>query len=117
MKEPIEIYRKEATQRVLMANSRGGWEGTHTDFKRELPNKPRDLAKLLKHILAFANTPRRTDAYIIFGVNEEKQRGIFEHVGARESEFPSRERIDDFIHQYTRLSNIFVDSAFYINGK
>jgi len=117
MADPVEIHRREVEQRVQIALSQGGWEGTHTDFKRELVSKQKDLAKLLKHILAFANTPRRTDAYIIFGVSEDKTEGVFSHVGAAEDGFPTSERIDDLVRQYTTLRDVFVDSHFVLEGK
>jgi hypothetical protein len=117
MADPVEVHRREVEQRVQIAASQGGWEGTHTDFKWELGSKQRDLSKLLKHILAFANTPRRTDAYIIFGVSEDKVGGVFDHVGVAEDGFPSSERIDDLVRQYTTLRDVFVDSHFVLNGK
>jgi hypothetical protein len=113
----IEICRKEIEQRILVAKSQGGWEGTHTDFKRELGSKPRDSAKLIKHILAFSNTPRRTDACIIFGVNEDKHRRIFEHVGTSEKGFPEQETIEQLVHHYTRLKDVVIDSHFILDGK
>jgi hypothetical protein len=62
MPDPIEIHRKEVVQRIQTLNAQGGWEGAHTDFKRELGSTTRDLGKLLKHVLAFSNTPRRTSS-------------------------------------------------------
>jgi NACHT domain/Putative DNA-binding domain len=117
MADPVEVHRKEVAQRIQIASSQGGWEGTHTDFKRELGSKPRDLAKLLKHILAFANTPRRTDAYIIFGVNENRDQEVFEHIGIPEGGFPTSEKIDELIRQYTTLREVFVDSHFTLADK
>jgi hypothetical protein len=117
MNEPIEVYRKEVEQRVLMAKSQGGWEGTHNDFKRELGTKSRDFAKLMKHMLAFANTPRRTDAYIIFGVDEDKNRKWFEHVGVLDKGFPPSETIEQLVHDYTKLRDVFVDSHYMLDGK
>lgn len=117
MGDPIEIHRKEVLQRVQMANSQGGWEGTHNDFKRQMASTPRDLAKLIKHILAFANTPRRTDAYIVFGVNEDKDRGVFEHVGIPDQGFPSPERIYAHIHEYTSLRDVIIDAHYVLDGK
>jgi len=117
MHDPIDIYRKEVTQRILVARSQGGWEGAHSDFKRELGAKSRDHAKLLKHMLAFANTPRRTDAYIIFGVSEDKDRNLFEHIGVSDVGFPSKETIEQITHEYTHLENVFVDSHFLLDGK
>src|ERR1019366_34223 len=117
MCDPVEIHRREVAQRIQMANSQGGWEGTHTDFKRELGSKARDLGKMLKHILAFANTPRRTDAYLIFGVNEDKDSGIFEHVGLSDQGFPAADRINDIVHQYTHLREIVIDVHHVLDGK
>ena len=117
MPDPVEIHRKEVAQRIQMANSQGGWEGTHTDFKKELGAAARDIGKLLKHVLAFANTPRRTDAYLIFGVNEDKPSGTFEHVGIPDQGFPPPERINDILHQYTKLKDIFVDAHYVLDGK
>jgi hypothetical protein len=117
MSEPIEIYRKEVAQRILIAQSGGGWESTHTDFKRELGTKQRDFAKLLKHVLAFANTPRRTDAYIIFGVEEDKERNVFTHVGVSEGGFPSPETVEQILHDYTKIKDSYVDSHYLLDGK
>ena len=117
MGDPVELHRKEVEQRIRIAESQGGWEGTHTDFKRELGSRNKDFGKLLKHVLAFANTPRRTDAYIIFGVNEDKEAGVFEHIGVVEGGFPTSERIDELIRQHTTLRNVFVDSHFALEGK
>jgi hypothetical protein len=117
MPDPIEIYRTEVAQRIQMANSQGGWEGTHTDFKREQGSTYRDLGKLVKHILAFANTPRRTDAYLIFGVTEDKDRAVFEHVGIPDGGFPSPERIYDIVHQHTKIRDLFVDAHLVLDGK
>jgi hypothetical protein len=117
MREPVEILRKEVQQRVQLANSQGGWEGSHTDFKRILGKERSDLAKLLRHVLAFANTPRRTDALIIFGVDEDKILRVFEHVGVTENGFPAKERIDQIVHHYTKLKGVFVDDTFTIEGK
>src|SRR5262249_27235486 len=89
----------------------------HTDFKLELGTKLRDYAKLVKHMLAFANTPRRTDAYIIFGVIEDRNRNVFEHVGIPDKGFPSKETIEQVVHAYTRLENVLVDSHFSLDGK
>jgi hypothetical protein len=100
-----------------MAQQHGGWEGSNTDFKRDLGSKPRDFAKLIKHILAFANTRRRTDAYLIFGVNEDKDRKIFEHVGTQESQFPKTETIDQLLHHYTNLRDVLVDFHYTLDGK
>jgi hypothetical protein len=117
MREPIEVLRKEAQQRLQLAVSHGGWEGTHTDFKRKLESQPRDLAKVMRHILAFANTPRRTDAYIIFGVNEDKTIKIFEHVGVDSEGFPLKERLDELVRHYTKLKGVLVDDSFVVDGK
>ncbi len=117
MPEPVETRRKEAAQRVQLAQAQGGWEGTHTDFKNALESNPRSHAKLLKHVLAFANTPRRTDAYIIFGVNEDKHLRVFEHTGVSESGFPAPETIYNLLRHYTTLSDVFVDAYFMLNGK
>ena len=94
MTEPVAVHRQEVTQRIQIASTGGGWEGAHTDFKTELGTKTRDLEGLLKHLLAFANTPRRTDAYIIYGVHENKDERIFEHVGVSKEGFPTPERLD-----------------------
>ena len=117
MPDPIEVHRKEVAQRIQTVNSQGGWEGAHTDFKRELGSTTRDLGKLLKHVLAFSNTPRRTDAYIIFGVNEDKDTGTFQHVGTPDHGFPQPERINDIIHQYTHLKDIVIDAHYVLDGK
>lgn len=117
MADPIETHRKEVEQRIQIMNTAGGWEGTHTEFKRELDSKPRDLAKLFKHILAFANTPRRTDAYIIFGVEEDKEQGTFKHVGVPDHGFPSAERINALIHEYTSFKDVLIDRNFELDGK
>ncbi|MBZ5525322.1 MAG: NACHT domain-containing protein [Acidobacteriia bacterium] len=117
MNEPVAIHRREVAQRILMANRQGGWEGTHTDFKTELGSTSRDLAKLFKHILAFANTPRRTDAYLIFGVKEDKASGRFDHIGVAVDGFPQAERIYELLHHYTRLRDIFIDAAYEVDGK
>lgn len=64
-------------------------EGAELDFKREqYPFEGADdraKAELLKDILAFANAWRRTDAYILIGVQEVKEAeslvvGIAEHI-------------------------------------
>ena len=51
-------------------------EGIELDFKREqypFEKAPADVkSELLKDILAFANTPRRSSAYILIGVEEVK---------------------------------------------
>lgn len=117
MPEPIEIHRKEVEQRILIAGTQGGWEGTHTDFKKKLELAPRNFAKLLKHILAFANTPRRTDAYIIFGVEEDKNQKKFQHVGVADGEFSSPETLYSLIRHYTKLSDVFFDTYFTLDGK
>lgn len=117
MPDPIEIHRKEVAQRIQTLNAQGGWEGAHTDFKRELGSTTRDLGKLLKHVLAFSNTPRRTDAYIIFGVSEDKDTGTFQHVGTPAQGFPQPERINDIIHQYTHLKDIVIDAHHVLDGK
>ena len=103
MNDPIENSRKEVTQRILMANCQGGWEGTHTDFKQEFGSTPRDFGRLMKHILAFANTPRRTDAYLIFGVSENKEQRVFAHTGVPDKGFPAPEKIYDLLQHYTKL--------------
>lgn len=115
MKEPVEEHRKEVEQRVQIAITQGGWEGTHTDFKRQFGDLRPDYVKLVRHVLAFANTPRRTDAYIIFGVDEKKEEGRFDHVGV--DGFPSSERLEDILRQHTTLSNVLVDSHFILDGK
>jgi len=110
------VYREEVSQRIQLANSQGGWEGSHTDFKSDLGSSPGDCAKLLKHILAFANTPRRTDAYIIFGVQEDKALKTFEHRGVQGT-FPAPETIYNLIQHYTKLREVFVDAYFVLGGK
>lgn len=117
MNEPTDVLRTEAQQRLQLANHHGGWEGTHTDFKRELGSKLGELAKLVRHILAFANTPRRTDAYIIFGVNENKSLKAFDHVGVSTDGFPQKERIDELVRRYTKVKGVFVDDSFLVDGK
>jgi hypothetical protein len=117
MNDPTEVYRKEVKQRILMARTQGGWEGSHTDFKLESGTKIRNYAKLIKHLLAFANTPRSTDAYVIFGVHEDKHRSVFEHVGITGKNFLSKETIEQLIHEYTRLQNTFVDAHFSLDDK
>lgn len=117
MREPIEGYRKEATARILMATSRGGWEGTHTDFKRELGSKQRDYSKLVKHLLAFANTPRRAEAFIIFGFEENQSKNRFDHVGVTENSLPSQETIEQIVESYTKLQGVVVDELFTFDGK
>jgi hypothetical protein len=117
MTEPVAVHRQEVTQRIQIASTGGGWEGAHTDFKTELGTKTRDLEGLLKHLLAFANTPRRTDAYIIYGVHENKDERIFEHVGVSKEGFPTPERLDQLIHQHTNLHDVFVDAYFTSDGK
>ena len=77
----------------------------------------RGLGKLIKHTLAFANTPRRTDAYIVFGVQENKELGKFEHVGVPEQGFPNHERVNDIIKNHTLLEDIFIDANFLLNEK
>lgn len=51
-------------------------EGDTLDFKRDqypfVGASPEDKSELLKDILAFANTPRREDAYIVIGAEEVK---------------------------------------------
>jgi hypothetical protein len=117
MNEPIEIYRKEAAARILMATSQGGWEGAHTDFKRELGNKQRDYGKLVKHLLAFANTPRRAEAYLIFGFEEDKIQSRFVHLGITGTEFPAKETIEQIVAACTKLEGLLVDSHFTYDGK
>jgi hypothetical protein len=117
MNEPIQVHRTEVAQLLSMLKAQGGWEGTHTDFKRELGSKAKDLGKLLKHILAFANTPRRSDAYIICGVEEDKDRGLFTHIGVSEDHFPAPERISDLIHEYTLVKDVVVDARYHLEGK
>jgi hypothetical protein len=113
----IEVCRKEVEQRILMAKAHGGWEGTHNDFKRELGTTHRDYAKLIRHLLAFANTPRRTDAYIIYGVNENKDIKLFEHIGVTVDGFPPPETIEQLVHHYTRLKDVYVDAHYTLDGK
>ncbi len=64
-------------------------EGAELDFKREQYNfegaDDRTKSELLKDILAFANAWRRTDAYILIGIQEVKETestvvGIAEHI-------------------------------------
>ncbi len=117
MSDPFEVHRKEVTQRVQLAHIQGGWEGTHTDFKKELDSNPTSYAKLLKHILAFANTPRRTDAYIIYGVKEDKNLRTFSHDGVNSGKFPTPETIENLIRQYTKVSGVVVDAHFSLGGK
>jgi hypothetical protein len=117
MSDPIAIHRKEVAQRIQILNARGGWEGTHTDFKAQLASTPKDLAKLLRHILAFANTPRRTDAYIIFGVTEHKQHQTFTHTGIGDAGFPAAQRIEALVHEYTTLRDIVVDAHCVLDNK
>src|SRR5579872_1503326 len=117
MPDPVEIHRKEVEQRILIASTQGGWESTHTDFKKELGLAPQSFAKLLKHTLAFANTPRRTDAYIIFGVEEDKNLKKFQHIGVGDGKFPSPETLYNLIRHYTKLSDVFIDAYFTLDGK
>ena len=119
MGDPIEIHRREVAERIQVAMSQGGWEGTDTDFKKELGSTPKNFAKTLKHILAFANTPRRWSAYIIFGVEEdESQPRIFKHVGIPAGGFPSPERIEQLVRDYTEpVVDITVDAYYELNGK
>jgi|SRR6185312_4344581 len=64
-------------------------EGTTIDFKREAYRfegaKDEEKSELLKDILAFANSWRRTDAYILIGVEEvkggrSKPLGVVDHI-------------------------------------
>jgi hypothetical protein len=64
-------------------------EGAELDFKREQYRfsgaDDREKSELLKDVLAFANAWRRTDAYILIGVQEVKEAeaeviGITEHI-------------------------------------
>ena len=117
MNEPVDTCRQEVIQRIQLAQSEGGWEGTHTDFKKELDSTPQAYAKLLKHVLAFANTPRRTDAYIIFGVSEDRTLRQFEHTGVTDARFPTPETIYNLLRSYTGITDVFVDSHFTPSGK
>jgi hypothetical protein len=117
MADPIAIHRKELVQRLHALNREGGWEGSHTDFKRDLPSTPRQLGKIIKHILAFANTPRRTDAFIIFGVEEDKDRGHFSHVGVPYDAVLPHETLEELLRQYTSLEKVVIDRSCVVADK
>src|SRR2546427_13128150 len=113
----IDIHRKELTQRLQTAALHGGWEGTHTDFKRQMGPTPKEIGKLIRHMLAFTNTPRRTDAFIIFGVDQDKSRGVFTHYGITPGSFPSRDKLESLIHEHTTIRDFVVDDLHIVDGR
>jgi hypothetical protein len=109
-----EVLRQNVSELISLASAKGIWEDHALDFKRELPSQPRGLAKALKLILAFANTPRNRDAYIIYGVSEDSEKGQ-EHIGV--SEFPAKERLEQLIREYTDLEGVIVDADYMLGDK
>jgi hypothetical protein len=97
-----------------MACANGPWEGRYLDFKMTLDSGDRSaFGKMLKLLLAFANTPRNREAYIIYGVRENE--GSAEHVGV--DSFPAQEQIEQLIREYTDLDGVVVDTDFELAGK
>jgi hypothetical protein len=97
----------------MLATASGSWEDESLDFKTNLPPQPLALGKTLKLLLAFANTPRNRDAYVIYGLSEKSPLGR-QHIGA--DVFPPKEQIEHLIHEYTDLKDIVVDSEYSLNG-
>ena len=83
-----EVLRKNVEKHIALASATGTWEDQHSDFKLELLNTANALGKVLKLLLAFSNTPRNRDAYIIYGVTERSPVG-YAHVGA--GQFPAKD--------------------------
>jgi hypothetical protein len=112
-----EQLRQTVSQKLVYLLTQGGWEGLHLDLKRDLDSTNRSIAKLLKHILAFANTARKDVALIIFGIAEDKKRRKFEHVGA--TGFPDADMLYNIVKSRTNLSpnDIVIDDQFYLQGK
>ena len=112
-----EHYRRRVEQKVFLIQAQGGWEGAHLDLKLELEDRDRTIAKLIKHILAFANTPRKDDAFIIFGVRENKKQQRCFHEGA--TKFPSAEKIYSIIETHSTLErrDFLIDDQFEIENK
>src|SRR5215469_3571134 len=99
---------------VALACSKGRWEEPSLDFKRQLDPSMSSIAKLFKLLLAFANTLRNHEAYVIYGVSEEND-AARAHVGV--NDFPSRERIEQLLREHTNRENVVVDSDFILHGK
>lgn len=112
-----EIFRRLVEQKISLTINEGGWEGSHLDYKLMLKDDHNSISKTLKHILAFANTPRKSEAFIIFGVRENKDDKRFIHEGA--SRFPEADKINNCIQAYTNLSlnDLIIDNQFELNGK
>lgn len=108
-------YRKIVEQKISLALNQGGWEGAHNDFKLELQDDRASLSKLIKHILAFANTPRKEEAFIIFGVREVDA-FHFKHEGA--INFPKADKIYSIIKANTNIgvNDVLIDDQFTLNG-
>lgn len=108
-----ETLRRNVETQIAVACASGPWEGRYLDFKEKLDGSRAGLGKMLKLLLAFANTPRNRDAYIIYGVTD-RDRPV-RHVGVES--FPSKEQIEELCREYTDLEGIVVDSEFSIGPK
>jgi hypothetical protein len=104
--------RDNVETQIALACAKGIWEGRYLDFKQDL-DEHWGVQKLLKLLLAFANTPRARESYVIYGVTD-KDRPV-RHIGVES--FCSREHIEQYIREYTDLREVVVDVDFTIEGK
>lgn len=103
---------------VLMEELLHEEESTTLDFKREQYQfeKATDEQKgeLLKDIIAFANAWRRTDAYVLIGVEEVK--GGRSNVVGVENHFDDS-RLQQFVNSKTNRPVAFLYETFSVEGK
>lgn len=68
----LPTHKQQAMDTALFKHLLTQTESETLDFKREFPALPTDMAKseFIKDIIAFYNTPRTEDAYIIYGVED-----------------------------------------------
>ena len=95
-------------------------EGTTLDFKKEQYPFPRatdsDKAELLKDILGFANTWRRSEAFVLIGV--EHVRGARSNVvGIMPSDHLLDHNLQQFVNNLTNKPIVFCYEAFAFEGK
>jgi len=98
-----------ATIKTLLTKN----ESTTLDFKRDqYPlTTPEQKSELLKDLLAFANTPRHQDAYLLIGITEGHPAtitGITHHLTDHE--------LQQFVHSKTNRPLTFSYHALTING-
>ncbi len=118
MNIPDEItHHREVVKDIInRIEFEGGWEGQYVDLKHHFDLNPKNgeysMIPFLKHILAFANTPRAKHAYVIFGISENKATCSFEVTGTEK--FPNPTDLHNLIESKTNIprDSITIDGGF-----